>query len=264
MARHILDTKPTVVPVSTVGDFRSAWTASVAAERASRGGVDGPVDAGAGPSTPTADRSPSASKRSRRSPSEDGGDDGSVDTARAGTQIPLAPPSFADAETAVLGMEPRPAIDQVDPAARKRSRAALAASLRKIRKLEASAQAATARLATSKQALGVLQGNTAVFQITRRETVVGRSTDDQKVDVDLTEEGNASKVSRQQAFIKLRWNGEFVLRNVGKRNIMINNVAVESGRKAALAPHSLIEVGGLRLMFLPNPTLVRASEPEPF
>ena len=184
--------------------------------------------------------------------------------ARAGTQIPLAPPSFADAETAVLGMEPRPAIDQVDPAARKRSRAALAASLRKIRKLEASAQAATARLATSKQALGVLQGNTAVFQITRRETVVGRSTDDQKVDVDLTEEGNASKVSRQQAFIKLRWNGEFVLRNVGKRNIMINNVAVESGRRAALAPHSLIEVGGLRLMFLPNPTLVRASEPEPF
>ena len=143
-------------------------------------------------------------------------------------------------------------------------RAALAASLRKIRKLEASAQAATARLATSKQALGVLQGNTAVFQITRRETVVGRSTDDQKVDVDLTEEGNASKVSRQQAFIKLRWNGEFVLRNVGKRNIMINNVAVESGRRAALAPHSLIEVGGLRLMFLPNPTLVRASEPEPF
>ena len=90
------------------------------------------------------------------------------------------------------------------------------------------------------------------------------ATDDQKVDVDLTEEGNASKVSRQQAFIKLRWNGEFVLRNVGKRNIMINNVAVESGRRAALAPHSLIEVGGLRLMFLPNPTLVRASEPEPF
>ena len=55
-----------------------------------------------------------------------------------------------------------------------------------------------------------------------------------------------------------------MLRNVGKRNIMINNVAVESGRRAALAPHSLIEVGGLRLMFLPNPTLVRASEPEPF
>ena len=72
------------------------------------------------------------------------------------------------------------------------------------------------------------------------------------------------ETGEQQAFIKLRWNGEFVLRNVGKRNIMINNVAVESGRRAALAPHSLIEVGGLRLMFLPNPTLVRASEPEPF
>ena len=110
----------------------------------------------------------------------------------------------------------------------------------------------------------MLQGHRATFQITRRETVLGRSTEDQKVDVDLAEEGNASKVSRQHAFIKLRWNGEFVLRNVGKRHVWINNVAVESGRRASLAPHSLIEVGGLRLMFLPNPTLVRASEPEPF
>ena len=42
------------------------------------------------------------------------------------------------------------------------------------------------------------------------------STEDQRVDVDLSEEGNATKVSRQQAFVKLRWNGEFCLRNVGR------------------------------------------------
>ena len=190
-----------------------------------------------------------------------GGDEGLAETDADETP---PPPSFADAEAAVLAMDPRPAIDQVDPVARKRSRARLASSLRKIRKLEASAQAATARAATAKNSLGVLQGHRATFQITRRETVLGRSTEDQKVDVDLAEEGNASKVSRQHAFIKLRWNGEFVLRNVGKRHVWINNVAVESGRRASLAPHSLIEVGGLRLMFLPNPTLVRASEPEPF
>ena len=280
MAHHILDAKPTVSPASTAEDFRSAWTRSAAAERASLRGVDGPADAGAGPSTP-AGGSPSASagggKRSKgadrggpkavesgepsRVESGSGGDEGLAETDADETP---PPPSFADAEAAVLAMDPRPAIDQVDPVARKRSRARLASSLRKIRKLEASAQAATARAATAKNSLGVLQGHRATFQITRRETVLGRSTEDQKVDVDLAEEGNASKVSRQHAFIKLRWNGEFVLRNVGKRHVWINNVAVESGRRASLAPHSLIEVGGLRLMFLPNPTLVRASEPEPF
>ena len=94
-------------------------------------------------------------------------------------------------------------------------------------------QAATARAATAKNSLGVLQGHRATFQITRRETVLGRSTEDQKVDVDLAEEGNAWAVSRQHAFVKLRWNGEFVLRNVGKRHVWINNVAVESGRRAS-------------------------------
>jgi hypothetical protein len=51
---------------------------------------------------------------------------------------------------------------------------------------------------------------------------------------------------------------------VGRRPVWINNVAVESGRRCQLAPHSLIEVGNMRLLFLPNPTLVRLSEPEPF
>lgn len=279
MARHILDAKPTVSPASTAEDFRSAWTRSAAAERASLRGVDGPADAGVGPSTP-AGGSPSASagggKRLKGAdrgskavdesgePSPSGGGSGGDEPAETDADDTTPPPSFADAEAAVLAMDPRPARDQVDPVARKRSRARLASSLRKIRKLEASAQAATARAATAKNSLGVLQGHRATFQITRRETVLGRSTEDQKVDVDLAEEGNASKVSRQHAFIKLRWNGEFVLRNVGKRHVWINNVAVESGRRASLAPHSLIEVGGLRLMFLPNPTLVRASEPEPF
>ena len=157
----------------------------------------------------------------------------------------------------------RPSSPQVDPASRRRARVTLAGALRKIRRLEASAQACSARAAAAKGR------SRCCRDLTRRsrwqsETVLGRSTEDQKVDVDLSEEGNASKVSRQQAFIKLRWNGEFCLRNVGRRPVWINNVAVESGRRCALAPHSLVEVGGMRLLFVPNPTLVRAQHPEPF
>jgi hypothetical protein len=46
--------------------------------------------------------------------------------------------------------------------------------------------------------------------------------------------------------------------------VWINGVAVESGQRARLASHALIEVGGMRLLFFPNPAAVRAADPEPF
>jgi len=141
--------------------------------------------------------------------------------------------------------------------ARERERA-----LKRIEALERSAQAASARLATAKGALAELVGLNATFTIDKRECVIGRSTDGQKVDVDLCSEGNASKISRQQAFLKLRWNGEFALRNVGRRPIWVSNQPLTTGQRCVLAPHTLIEVGGMRLLFVPNAKLVRSSPPE--
>ena len=131
-------------------------------------------------------------------------------------------------------------------------------------RLERGAMAASARFATRRDALGVLVGSRASFYLTKRESALGRGTEDSKVDVDLSVEGNASKVSRQQAFVKLRWNGEFCVRNVGRRPVWINDVALESGRRCALAPQSLVEVGGMRLLWIPNPKLVRKTAPDPF
>jgi len=87
--------------------------------------------------------------------------------------------AFADAEAAVLDMPPLPSAAQMD-----RGRAARAigarGALRKIRRLEASAQAATARAASARDAVGVLQGSNATFYLKKRETALGRSTDDQR------------------------------------------------------------------------------------
>ena len=298
MAQHIIDAKPRVAPLPVGPNFKDAY----AARRSAAANTTVPAPAGA-PETTAAEKAtggaggeaPTLAAQARDANNRDkGGDDATAERGRAeattsapatattgdrttdvadasaaasasasaSASLPL--PGFAEAEQCVLELPARLTTEQVDPDARKRSREALATSLAKIRRLEASAQAATARVLTAKNALGVLQGTRAEFLITKRETVLGRSTEDQKVDIDLAAEGNASKVSRQQAFLKLRWNGEFCLRNVGRRPVWINNVAVESGRRCQLAPHSLIEVGNMRLLFLPNPTLVCKSQPEPF
>ena len=243
MAQYALDAKPRVAPLPTGEEFRAQFAAF--AKRASSGAAN----AGAGEVDSSGKDLVVNEKKEQEDVSNDRG-------------VPLPP--FADAEAAVFHMPPLPSAAQVDRGASRRARLALAASLRKIRRLEASAQAATARAASARDAVGVLQGSNKTFYLKKRETALGRSTDDQKVDVDLSEEGNATKVSRQQAFVKLRWNGEFCLRNVGRRPVWINGVAVESGQRARLASHALIEVGGMRLLFFPNPAAVRAADPEPF
>ena len=80
------------------------------------------------------------------------------------------------------------------------------------------------------------------------------------VDVDLSEEGNATKVDAA-AFVKLRWNGEFCLRNVGRRPVWINGVAVESGRRARLASPAADRSRGF--FVFPLIRRRRAADPEP-
>ena len=46
---------------------------------------------------------------------------------------------------------------------------------------------------------------------------------DLQVDIDLSSEGDARKVSRQQAHLSLRPDGRFQLKNVGRRTILVNN-----------------------------------------
>ena len=63
------------------------------------------------------------------------------------------------------------------------------------------------------QTLAVLRGRLVRYLMRSREITVGRATADLTVDVDLTLEGPASKVSRRQAVIKLTNSGEFHLAN---------------------------------------------------
>ena len=63
------------------------------------------------------------------------------------------------------------------------------------------------------QTLAVLRGRLVRYLMRSREITVGRAAQEHTVDVDLTLEGPASKVSRKQAIIKLTNSGEFYLAN---------------------------------------------------
>lgn len=62
------------------------------------------------------------------------------------------------------------------------------------------------------------------------------------MDIDLSLEGPAWKVSRRQGVIKLRSSGEFYLANVGKRAMFVDGKPVLRGAKFKLNDNSTVEV----------------------
>lgn len=93
-----------------------------------------------------------------------------------------------------------------------------------------------------KHTLAVLRGRLVRYLMRSREIAVGRSTSDYSVDVDLSLEGPASKVSRRQGTIRLRNSGDFFLSSEGKRPMFVNGRPVMHGDKVKLTHNSVLEV----------------------
>ncbi|XP_069678073.1 microspherule protein 1 isoform X2 [Periplaneta americana] len=106
------------------------------------------------------------------------------------------------------------------------------------------------------QTLAVLRGRLVRYLMRSREITVGRSTHDHNVDVDLSLEGPAWKVSRRQGTIRLRNNGDFFLSSEGKRAIYVDGRPILAGNKYRLNNNSVVEIAGLRFIFLVNQDLI--------
>ena len=172
---------------------------------------------------------------------------------------------FKDAELFILtDCDPLPSKAQLDETLKRQELKRKERTIHKIAKLEKDLTTVASRAMTRSGIIAKIIGQNTMFTLTKRESTVGRSTTDSAVDVDLSNEGNAAKISRVQAYLKLRWNGEFTMRNVGKRPIWINNKPIETNQRARLHSHALIEVGGMRMLFVPNPSLVRCIQPESY
>ncbi|XP_077287124.1 microspherule protein Rcd5 isoform X2 [Arctopsyche grandis] len=113
-----------------------------------------------------------------------------------------------------------------------------------------------------KQTLAVLRGRLVRYLMRSREITIGRNTNDHHVDVDLSLEGPAGKISRRQGTIRLRNSGDFFLASEGKRPFYIDGRPILRGNKVKLNHNSVIEISGLRFVFLINQDLVNAIRQE--
>ncbi|KAK3909517.1 Microspherule protein 1 [Frankliniella fusca] len=112
------------------------------------------------------------------------------------------------------------------------------------------------------QTLAVLRGRLVRYLMRSREITLGRSTRDHSVDVDLSLEGPAWKVSRRQGTIRLRNNGDFFISSEGKRPIHVDGRPILQGNKYRLNNNSVVEIAGLRFIFLVNQELINVIRVE--
>ncbi|KAL4655600.1 microspherule protein 1 [Arapaima gigas] len=112
------------------------------------------------------------------------------------------------------------------------------------------------------QTLAALRGRMVRYLMRSREITLGRATKDKQIDVDLSLEGPAWKISRKQGIIKLKNNGDFFIANEGRRPIYIDGRPVLSGSKWKLNNNSVVEIASLRFVFLINQELISLIKAE--
>ncbi|ENN78343.1 hypothetical protein D910_05314, partial [Dendroctonus ponderosae] len=131
------------------------------------------------------------------------------------------------------------------------------------------------------QTLAVLRGRMVRYLMRSREISIGRSGKGYSVDIDLSLEGPAHKISRKQATLRyityyltsqwpansimcfrLRNTGEFYLSSEGKRPIFVDGKPISAGTKVRLYDSAVVEIACLRFIFTVNHDLIRAIHNE--
>uniref|UniRef100_A0A7N0UII5 FHA domain-containing protein n=1 Tax=Kalanchoe fedtschenkoi TaxID=63787 RepID=A0A7N0UII5_KALFE len=160
-------------------------------------------------------------------------------------------PYFSDVEAMVLEMD-LCANDQDPFTCTRVSQYQDEGAKKQIVRLEQCARSYTDKRIETHGALAVLYGRRLKYYISKSEVILGRSTEDMEVDVDLAKEGRANKVSRQQASIKLEADGSFTVKNLGKHCISVNGTELGTGQFMTLSLSNLIEIRGMSFVFEAN------------
>ncbi|KAK4342491.1 hypothetical protein RND71_038307 [Anisodus tanguticus] len=165
-------------------------------------------------------------------------------------------PYFSDVEAVILDMDLSPSGQ--DMCSSKRVKEYQREDfIRTIIRLEQADHACKQRTIAARGAFAVLIGCRSKHFIRKPEVLLGRSSEDVKVDIDLGREGRDNKISRRQATIKMDMHGQFHLRNVGKYPIHVNGKEVLRNQSLTLTSGSFIEVREHTFTFEINPSQVK-------
>ncbi|CAB3408358.1 unnamed protein product [Caenorhabditis bovis] len=103
--------------------------------------------------------------------------------------------------------------------------------------------------------LAIIRGRFVKYTVRFETTTIGRNApsmlnSQERVDIDLSIEGPASKISRKQAILELdKEKNEFKLTNTGQRAIFVDGKPVPMLMSTMLKDHSIIEIASIRLLF---------------
>ncbi|XVF73849.1 hypothetical protein PTKIN_Ptkin13bG0014400 [Pterospermum kingtungense] len=164
-------------------------------------------------------------------------------------------PCFSDIEAMILDMDLDP--DDQDLCDQEVARYQHEDAKRAIIRLEQASHSYMQRAIASHGAFAVLYGRHSKHYIKKPEILLGRTTEDFIVDIDLGREGCANKVSRRQAIIYMEGDGSFRLKNLGKCSVSINSKEVAPGQSLSLNSNCLIEIRGMPFIFETNQTCVK-------
>ncbi|XP_010539038.1 PREDICTED: uncharacterized protein LOC104813188 isoform X2 [Tarenaya hassleriana] len=159
-------------------------------------------------------------------------------------------PNYSDIEAMILDMDLDPG-DQ-DMFELEVSKYQNEETKRAIIRLEQAAYSYMQRAIASHGAFAILYGRRSKHYIKKPEVLLGRSTEDLVVDIDLGREKRGSKISRRQAIIRLGEDGSFHMKNLGKYPVSINEKEVDPGQSLILKSDCLIEIRGMPFIFETN------------
>ncbi|KAJ0255868.1 Forkhead-associated [Hirschfeldia incana] len=163
-------------------------------------------------------------------------------------------PSYSDVEAMILDMDLEPiGADRYELEASRYRNEEVA---QMIMRLEQSSKSYMNRNITSHEAFAMLYGNSKHY-INKPEVLLGRATGEYRVDIDLAKSGSWKKVSRRQAIIKLKKDGCFVIKNLGKFSIWINEKEAQHGEIVNLTNNSLIQIREMSFVFETNDKAVK-------
>ncbi|EGT31425.1 hypothetical protein CAEBREN_19790 [Caenorhabditis brenneri] len=106
-------------------------------------------------------------------------------------------------------------------------------------------------------AVAMIHGRFLQYAMTGSVVIMGRSSINERVDIDLSKEGPAAKVSRQQAVISHDSEHNFTIQNIGQRAIYVDSKPLPQMVATSLRHGSVIEVASIRLNFhIPVPRVL--------